>query len=75
MTYGELVGYYYYLWDFLHERGLLPKRHDMPTPEQDEKFGKLLESAMKKLEAGGSADDLTDEEYAVFTMRAIRFTS
>jgi hypothetical protein len=28
---------------------------------------------MKKLEAGGSDDDLTDEEYAIFTMRAIRF--
>jgi hypothetical protein len=75
MTHDEVIEYYYYLWEFLHERGLLPERHGMPTPEREKKFWQLFESIMKKLEAGGPVDDLTDEEYAVFTMRAIRFTS
>jgi hypothetical protein len=78
-SYDELWKYHDYLWDFLHERGFLPNRQDVRhlratvTDEQWERLGRLFESAMKKLEAGGSDDDLTDEEYAIFTMRAIRF--
>jgi hypothetical protein len=81
MSYDELWEYHDYLWDFLHERGFLPNRKDVwrlradITDAQWEKLGRLLESAMKKLEAGRSYDDLTDEEYAFFTMRLIRFTS
>jgi len=80
MSYDELWEYHNYLWDFLHERGFVPSSQDVlhlratVSDEQWERLGRLLESAMEKLKAGGSIDDLTDEEYAFFTIRAIRFS-
>jgi hypothetical protein len=79
MSHDELGEYHDYLWDFLHERGFLPNRKDVwhlradITDEQWERLGRLLESAMKKVRAGKSDDELTDEEYAFFTMRLLRF--